>query len=243
MAAAGGDGRAQDVCHHRAGPLLAERGITLSASQVHRLVTSTPERLSLTILAALCDIFAVEAGELILTDAANVGVRKARPGTAPPRPRAADSCGRGGPGSDTDEVADSYSALLAAPRLSNAGLCCARCRRPLRIPSKKPPPPILGAGYGSRSGAGPRGGSAQAASRACETYGTCDGCGADRLLPGVGPAGQRWCTDCAGGIEDFSCNRCGQEGWPHYRACAADACSPSGSPTPSTTAPDASVPS
>jgi Cro/C1-type HTH DNA-binding domain len=28
-------------------PLLAERGITLSASQIHRLVTGTPERLSL----------------------------------------------------------------------------------------------------------------------------------------------------------------------------------------------------
>jgi hypothetical protein len=33
-------------------PLLAERGINLSASQVHRLVTSAPERLSLPILAA-----------------------------------------------------------------------------------------------------------------------------------------------------------------------------------------------
>ena len=37
-------------------PLLAERGINLSASQVHRLVTGTPERLSLPVLAALCDI-------------------------------------------------------------------------------------------------------------------------------------------------------------------------------------------
>jgi hypothetical protein len=57
-------------------PLLAERGINLSASQVHRLVTSTPERLSLPILAALCDIFAVDAAELIPTDASNIGVRK-----------------------------------------------------------------------------------------------------------------------------------------------------------------------
>jgi hypothetical protein len=36
-------------------PLLHQRGITLSASQVHRLVTGTPERLSLMVLAALCD--------------------------------------------------------------------------------------------------------------------------------------------------------------------------------------------
>src|ERR1035441_2649858 len=37
------------------GPL-AERGVALSASQVHRLVTGTPERLNMTVLAALCDI-------------------------------------------------------------------------------------------------------------------------------------------------------------------------------------------
>lgn len=75
-------------------PLLAERGITLSASQVHRLVTSTPERLSLPILAALCDIFAVDAAELIPTDAASVGVRKAVAGDRPAsRPRAADTGG------------------------------------------------------------------------------------------------------------------------------------------------------
>jgi hypothetical protein len=53
--------------------------------------------------------------------------------------------------------------------------------------------------------------------RACEAYGVCDGCGVDRLLPGIGPQGQRWCTDCAGGIGDFRCTRCGQEGWNHYR--------------------------
>ena len=40
-------------------PLLAERGITLSASQIHRLVTGTPERLSLPVLAALCDLLEV----------------------------------------------------------------------------------------------------------------------------------------------------------------------------------------
>jgi DNA-binding Xre family transcriptional regulator len=40
-------------------PLLAERGITLSASQIHRLVTGTPEWLSLPVLAALCDLLEV----------------------------------------------------------------------------------------------------------------------------------------------------------------------------------------
>jgi len=71
-------------------PLLAERGVVLSASQVHRLVTSTPERLSLTILAALCDIFGVEPGDLVLTDATNVGVRKAVAGDRPALPANVD---------------------------------------------------------------------------------------------------------------------------------------------------------
>jgi len=57
-------------------PLLSARGISLSPSQVHRLVTGTPERLSLPVLAALCDIFATDPAELITTQAANVGLRK-----------------------------------------------------------------------------------------------------------------------------------------------------------------------
>lgn len=48
-------------------PLLAERGIDLSPSQVHRLVTQAPERLSLPILAALCDIFGCTPADLIIT--------------------------------------------------------------------------------------------------------------------------------------------------------------------------------
>jgi len=52
---------------------------------------------------------------------------------------------------------------------------------------------------------------------ACETYGVCDGCAANRLLPGRGPQAQRWCTDCAGGIGNFTCTRCGAEGWMQLR--------------------------
>lgn len=52
---------------------------------------------------------------------------------------------------------------------------------------------------------------------ACETYGVCNGCSTDRLLPGRGPDGQRWCTDCAGGIGNFTCTRCANEGWNHYK--------------------------
>jgi DNA-binding Xre family transcriptional regulator len=58
-------------------PLLVERGITLSASQVHRLVTGTPERLSLAVLAALCDALEVSPAELIVTEAQNAAPRAA----------------------------------------------------------------------------------------------------------------------------------------------------------------------
>ena len=57
--------------------LLAERGIELSASQVHRLVTGTPERLSMMVLAALCDIFDTTPADLIHTAAENAAPRAA----------------------------------------------------------------------------------------------------------------------------------------------------------------------
>lgn len=57
-------------------PLLAERGVELSASQVHRLVTGTPERLSLHVLAALCDILEVTPDELIPVTGENAVQRK-----------------------------------------------------------------------------------------------------------------------------------------------------------------------
>lgn len=46
-------------------PLLAERGIELSAAQVYRLVTGIPERLNLHILVALCDALDCTAEDLI----------------------------------------------------------------------------------------------------------------------------------------------------------------------------------
>lgn len=46
-------------------PLLAERGVSLSREQVCRLVTRTPERLSLATLAALCDILGCSPGDLV----------------------------------------------------------------------------------------------------------------------------------------------------------------------------------
>jgi Cro/C1-type HTH DNA-binding domain len=50
--------------------------------QVWRLVTGTPERLSLPVLAALCDIFECTPAELIATKAENTVPRKAAGGEA-----------------------------------------------------------------------------------------------------------------------------------------------------------------
>jgi DNA-binding Xre family transcriptional regulator len=61
------------------GPLLAERGVALSREQVYRLVTRTPERLNLAVLAALCDILDCQVGDLIEL------VTRARKATKPDR--------------------------------------------------------------------------------------------------------------------------------------------------------------
>ena len=45
-------------------PHLAERGVDLSPVQVYRLVAQTPERLNLTVLAALCDLLGCTAADL-----------------------------------------------------------------------------------------------------------------------------------------------------------------------------------
>jgi DNA-binding Xre family transcriptional regulator len=68
------------------GPLLAERGITLSKEQVYRLVTGVPERLSLATLAALCDILGCQPGDLIEVVKATAA---SKPAPSPPaqRPR------------------------------------------------------------------------------------------------------------------------------------------------------------
>jgi DNA-binding Xre family transcriptional regulator len=72
-------------------PLLAQRGVELSAAQTYRLVTGRPERLSLHTLAALCDIFDCNPAELIETSA-TTGPAKTPAANAKPsgrRPRRA----------------------------------------------------------------------------------------------------------------------------------------------------------
>jgi DNA-binding Xre family transcriptional regulator len=64
------------------GPLLAMRGVCLSREQVYRLVTRTPERLSLATLAALCDILGCEPGDLV-EPVTSGGEAAGRPGREP----------------------------------------------------------------------------------------------------------------------------------------------------------------
>jgi DNA-binding Xre family transcriptional regulator len=81
---------------------LAERGVTLSSSQVYRLVTERPERLSLKILMALLDILDTTMEELIepVADASPARKPKARAagggaGVGGLRPRRARITGAG----------------------------------------------------------------------------------------------------------------------------------------------------
>jgi DNA-binding Xre family transcriptional regulator len=49
--------------------LLTQRGVHLSRSQAHRLVSGTPVRISLPLLAALCDLLACSPADLIIVSA------------------------------------------------------------------------------------------------------------------------------------------------------------------------------
>jgi DNA-binding Xre family transcriptional regulator len=56
---------------------LADRGIMLSRSQIYRL-TRDPERVSLQLLAALCDIFNIGMNELITVESQRIRATKRR---------------------------------------------------------------------------------------------------------------------------------------------------------------------
>lgn len=74
-------------------PLLVERGIDLSATQVYRLVSQTPERLSLKTLMALCDALDCTSTDLIeAVEVKEVRVKRRAAGggdVAPLRPKRA----------------------------------------------------------------------------------------------------------------------------------------------------------
>ena len=58
-------------------PLLFERGIQLSRPQVYRVVHQRPERVSLQMIAALCDILSCGVDDLLTVTATDVRRRKA----------------------------------------------------------------------------------------------------------------------------------------------------------------------
>lgn len=64
-----------------AGPL-AERGVTLSREQLWRLVSQPPQRLSLNVLAAICDILDCNPADLIKVRVENTSVPKTGTGPA-----------------------------------------------------------------------------------------------------------------------------------------------------------------
>jgi DNA-binding Xre family transcriptional regulator len=68
-------------------PHVRERGIELSASQIYRLVTSKPERVSLKLIAAICDVFSCGVEDLVTVTATDVRRKKA---TAASRPNVVD---------------------------------------------------------------------------------------------------------------------------------------------------------
>ncbi len=67
-------------------PLLAERGVVLSREQVFRLVTQPPQRLSMDVLAALCDILDCTPNDLVEITVVNAAAKKVAGGAAPSPP-------------------------------------------------------------------------------------------------------------------------------------------------------------
>ncbi|GAB3578211.1 hypothetical protein GCM10027406_14030 [Leifsonia lichenia] len=57
---------------------LRDRGITLSESQINRIVAHNPERISFQVLAALCDVFGVEMNELVTFTSSEVKTTRRR---------------------------------------------------------------------------------------------------------------------------------------------------------------------
>ena len=106
--------------------------------------------------------------------------------------------------------------MSPAHRVIDPGdLTCARCHRPVRIPRKsRPAPGDTRLAIIRNWPDGPL--CSTCYSLAVETYGLCQRCGLQRMLPGRGPNGEWWCTDCAG-LPSHTCTRCGREGWMEQR--------------------------
>ncbi len=85
---------------------------------------------------------------------------------------------------------------MSRTRVRAEDLFCARCHRTVRLGAHHWPEGYL---------------CARCYDHALETYGTCTGCDTERLTPGLDAHGGKLCTDCAGGLGDFTCLLCGAE--------------------------------
>ena len=65
-------------------PLLRQRGVNLSQSQIRRLVTGKPRRLSMAVLSALCDILGCTPNDLITPRLPCASAAGPGTGTVPP---------------------------------------------------------------------------------------------------------------------------------------------------------------
>ena len=169
-------------------------GSSLSSVQVWRVVTHTPERLSLPVLAALCDIFGCTPADLIATKADNVAGRRAASAAAnvtdlaaTVRPKRARV--RPEPVSPAGMTAEQYQRWHIRD--------CARGGRRAAKAANWPDGPICRTCF----------------AKATEVRGRCLGCSTDRLLPG---RPRRWGRDLPGlrrHHRDFSCDRCSSDGY------------------------------
>ena len=171
-------------------PRLANRGITLSVSQVHRLVTGTPERLSLPVLAALCDILQVTPDDLItVTAQPSPPAKQPPPAPAPPVTLTSPAAG---PGQDPPRAVTARD-----PRRFDR--TCARCGRYGPAPIRWPDGHVCRGCFED----------------AMRVHGRCPGCGYMWLLPGRDDHGNPLCPDCAGITRSFRCTHCWHEGHLH----------------------------
>ena len=211
-------------------PLLADRGITLSSSQVYRLVVERPERLSLKILMALLDILDCTMDDLIEPVPAASASRRPRKAAAGgargcrrhrrPAPQAGPDHWRAAVTSSPGEAAGPVLAVMAKlePALSPEVIlgalreAAARPDGQRRIAAAVVDQPELLTGQGARA-AFPgvlRFISALArAGAAAVVEPHCPRCGRQRQL-GVPVEGLRLCGGCLSKARALPCGRCGK---------------------------------
>jgi DNA-binding Xre family transcriptional regulator len=78
-------------------PLLADRGVVMTPTQVYRIVTRPPERMNMQMLSALCDIFGCTPNDLIEPFVVATSSRRRKAVNAPSAGTGAARAGRNRP--------------------------------------------------------------------------------------------------------------------------------------------------